>query len=384
MNTVTRLTILLPLGLASLTVMAIPQSPFVKSVTPVTAPILGTPISVLPFTISQCGRYFLTECLTGVSGQHGVTIDADDVTLDLKGFSLTGVPGSLDGVHIAPARLNTTVCAGTVRNWGGDGIDSSAPTSFHLRVNGVTIDSNGGAGVHANDEAELVDCLARGNGLDGFTIDRSGHIENCIARLNGGDGFDASSGSVLTRCTADNNAGSGIICGGSVSASRSIQHSIGLRLIAGVAMNCEVSNSGTGIDVTSGVVVNCTAIGGDEGIVADNSAVRGCTVRFNDVVGIRANSHCTVVNNHCSENGLGVGGRGIITNTSSRIEGNTIEASDIGIEAVGPSNLILKNSSSAGFTLAPGNTLGPIVNIAAGGDLAAITDGNHPWANFRR
>ncbi len=57
-----------------------------------------TPISALPFTINQCGSYFLTDCLTGVAGQNGITIDADDVTLDLNGFTLIGVPGSLDGI----------------------------------------------------------------------------------------------------------------------------------------------------------------------------------------------------------------------------------------------------------------------------------------------
>src|SRR4030095_6606576 len=48
-----------------------------------------TPISTLPFTISSPGSYYVTSNLTGVAGQHGITINADNVTLDLGGFERT-------------------------------------------------------------------------------------------------------------------------------------------------------------------------------------------------------------------------------------------------------------------------------------------------------
>ena len=84
----------------------------------------GIPINSLPFTIEACGQYFLTDCLTGVSGSNGIVIDADDVTLDLNGFALLGVPGSLDGVTVTGgARENVTVKDGIVRGWGEHGID---------------------------------------------------------------------------------------------------------------------------------------------------------------------------------------------------------------------------------------------------------------------
>ena len=44
------------------------------------------PISSLPFTIGNCGSYFLTSCLTGSPGSDGITVTADDVTIDLNGF----------------------------------------------------------------------------------------------------------------------------------------------------------------------------------------------------------------------------------------------------------------------------------------------------------
>src|SRR5688572_3995985 len=57
----------------------------------------GDPDSL--FRITQPGSYYLTANLAGVAGKHGIEIDADDVTLDLCGFELKGVAGSLDGVN---------------------------------------------------------------------------------------------------------------------------------------------------------------------------------------------------------------------------------------------------------------------------------------------
>jgi hypothetical protein len=46
----------------------------------------GTPISSLPYTINAPGSYYVTRNLSAVSG-NGITINADDVTLDLMGFT---------------------------------------------------------------------------------------------------------------------------------------------------------------------------------------------------------------------------------------------------------------------------------------------------------
>src|SRR5262245_30915896 len=63
-----------------------------------------TPISSLPFTIGLPGSYYLTRDLTGTSGQYGIIVLASDVTLDMSGFALHGVPGSLDGIFIQGSR----------------------------------------------------------------------------------------------------------------------------------------------------------------------------------------------------------------------------------------------------------------------------------------
>ncbi len=80
-------------------------------------------IGPLPFTISNPGCYVLTSNLTGVSGQPGIVIDADHVTLDLNGFALIGVAGSTDGVKMLGIHENIEVRSGTVTDWGGGGVN---------------------------------------------------------------------------------------------------------------------------------------------------------------------------------------------------------------------------------------------------------------------
>ena len=56
------------------------------------------------FIISAPGSYYLTGNLTGASGKHGISIQANDVTLDLNGFALiSGGGADLRGVD-TPSR----------------------------------------------------------------------------------------------------------------------------------------------------------------------------------------------------------------------------------------------------------------------------------------
>lgn len=63
-----------------------------------------TAITNLPETVATAGSYYLTANLLGSSGNNGITISASDVTLDLNGFRLVGVGGSLDGILVSGSR----------------------------------------------------------------------------------------------------------------------------------------------------------------------------------------------------------------------------------------------------------------------------------------
>ena len=66
----------------------------------------GTATSL--FKITQPGSYYLTGNITGVSGKNGIEIAASGVSLDLTGFDLSGVPGSLDGVNWSAGSTNVS------------------------------------------------------------------------------------------------------------------------------------------------------------------------------------------------------------------------------------------------------------------------------------
>src|SRR5208282_3722482 len=57
------------------------------------------PISSAPFTISQPGSYYLTTNLT-VTGGNAITIAANNVTLDLNGFTISSTAPSATGYGI--------------------------------------------------------------------------------------------------------------------------------------------------------------------------------------------------------------------------------------------------------------------------------------------
>ena len=123
------------------------------------------PISSLPYSISQPGSYYLTTNLTGVAGQNGITITGARVTLDLMGFELRGVPGSLSGIHMNPA-TSPHVLNGSITGWGQDGINGTnggGGTIERLRVS-----NNGRYGISFNSGSQIRHCIVFGNGNVGL------------------------------------------------------------------------------------------------------------------------------------------------------------------------------------------------------------------------
>jgi hypothetical protein len=67
--------------------------------------LLGqTAIASLPFTITNSGSYYLTKNLTYSTGSAGITVSADNVTIDLGGFSLVGTGGgtNISAITVSP------------------------------------------------------------------------------------------------------------------------------------------------------------------------------------------------------------------------------------------------------------------------------------------
>src|SRR5262245_56387667 len=71
------------------------------------------PIEKLPFKISASGSYYVGANLVIASG-GGISIEADNVTLDLGGFNVRGDATSLQAVVIATGRSNISIKNGSI------------------------------------------------------------------------------------------------------------------------------------------------------------------------------------------------------------------------------------------------------------------------------
>ena len=390
------------------------------------------------YRISQPGSYYLTGNIIGVANKHGIEIDSDGVTLDLSGFELRGAAGMgpFDGVSTARSGLrNIAVVNGSVRNWGGDGVDMASFFMNNGRVEHVMAAGNAGAGIRAGARSTVLQCSAFANGNAGIVAEYSTTVARCTALDNTGAGISALlGGCTVVECPTEGNRGNGISVGGGTTVlgctarlnlGRGIEASAGCTVIScaasdnngvgiAVADGCTLAdctaNSNDAAGITAGnacSITNCTSNGnGISGIavagiaVADGCTIAGCTVnnstgvgisanngcriagnmiRNNQLDGVRVNFSCVVADNNCNGDGAAPGTHGAIAviGQGNRIEGNSISYADRGLYITAGGNTVFRNSlksCTVNFDIAVGNDVGPI------GSTATATS---PWANIQ-
>lgn len=195
-----------------------------------------TPISSLPFTISSPGSYYLTGDLTSTG--DGIIVNADNVTIDFSGFTITG-PGKMSytgfGVYMN-VRRNVEIKNGTVRGFGLAAIRENSSGSGHrvlymriqdngsdpnsygaISFNGnahyilnCTLTGNACAGINAGYGATVIGNAAYNNGQIGIYAERGSFVSGNASSYNTVDGISANAGSVLIGNTASFNGRSGI------------------------------------------------------------------------------------------------------------------------------------------------------------------------------
>jgi len=156
----------------------------------------GTPITQpasFPIALDQPGSYYLAGNITGVSGKDGIHIVANNVTLDLNGFTVAGVPGSGYGILVMTNYENAVIRGGTVTAW-DVGIRS---LSTGGRMDHVTVSDSKSDGVQiVGDDTVLEDCRVASNGSSsvGAGIKVTGfynRVEQCTVVENAAQGIDA-------------------------------------------------------------------------------------------------------------------------------------------------------------------------------------------------
>ncbi len=214
-----------------------------------------TPISAAPFTISTAGSYYLTTNLT-VSVGNAITVSANNVTLDLNGFTLasTETPaGSSIGISLNSV-TNTTIAHGCISSgvtnsggiYGGSGFGSGiyylglAPVNVRVsgvsvsgcRVNGMflgtssvvefcTVNTMGNFGIVAETVSDslaqncgntAVYAYGNANNCFGYASGSANGVyanaaNNCYGTSSGGSGLAASIANNCYGYTASNNNG---------------------------------------------------------------------------------------------------------------------------------------------------------------------------------
>jgi len=394
------------------------------------------------FRITQPGSYYLTGNITGVSGKNGIEVVADGVSLDLMGYHMQGVAGSVNGVLAAAGVRSLRIQNGSVAQWGNHGIRANGVIGGSIR--GVAARNND-TGIAAGSDMIVTECSARDNQVYGFTsvagcvfqsCTSVGHsvagflcnggttITNCTARDNDAVCFGVYGGGTVTACSVTGGSGAGFDADAGLSISDCYASGCGTYSFilgaAAVAKNCTaynnfangfnagpgstligcsaVANAGLGFVVGAGSTVrDCTArANGNRGIsAAEHCTISGCTSTGNTLDGIAATNDCSITGNICTGNGAGAGsGAGILTTGfDNRIEANTATDNDRGIEVTTSGSFIVRNicsGNTSNWNIALDNRYGPITNLTAlgapavtgfGGAPTSLTNSD-PHANF--
>jgi hypothetical protein len=297
--------------------IAVPAVPaFAGELTPPPGPIqptdrvtLNAQTVTLPYTIDQPGSYVLTSSLTGVAGQHGIIIKADNVTIDLNGFTLQGVPGSLNGITVVEAESppglefqGLAVVDGNIEDWDGIGVATGLDSP------------NGFSAIRAArlENLHFRRCLSGFETGVGLSDALGGYIvRNCTMSDCAGAGCNASGGVILDSCTAIGNGNGGFL------------------MTSAVATNCVASdNQGAGFEGASLTLESCSSLRNTQAgfNVAGLFLVRHCIVNENETAGIIIDDRGTVLECQVwrTTNGPGILSNSSSNNAGIRIEGNSI------------------------------------------------------------
>ena len=197
-----------------------------------------------PYHITQPGSYKLSGNLTVPAGSFvdGIDIGADNVTLDLNGFTITGagLAGGAAGVGSGGSnRSGITVKNGSVTNF-ITGIDlpgsSLLLTDLHLNSNlrGMHIGEGGAGNI-------VVRCTANSNAQEGMMVFNA-TVSDSGAAANGKSGLYASN-STLFHNILEQNGQAGILATNAVYGSNTILNN-SPDVLGGTSQNNNLCTSG--------------------------------------------------------------------------------------------------------------------------------------------
>lgn len=302
-----------------------------------------TPIQALSgdsanlFLVSQAGSYYLTGNITSVTGKTcvGIANGVGNVTIDLNGFTLFGVPGANAAINGLQS-TGVSISNGSIVNFPGLGIGLGI--FARSRIERVIFGNCAGGGAAVGSYSIVKDCTFQACGsatAPALSALSEAIIDHCMVQGNPvGDGIQVDYGSIVSYCVSSENFGSGIVTNGS---------------------SVRMSND------------NCFA---------------------NLVDGIRGGNFADITDCTCSLNGTpsnGATSAGIhLTSMTARVDhcyANTNRGRGIAVDMNGGGNTVTRNTSfnntGANYAIVAGNRAALIVTVSAS---TGFTSGD-PLAN---
>jgi hypothetical protein len=271
-----------------------------------------TPISSAPFTITQPGSYYLTTNVT-VSSGYAIAITANNVTLDLNGFTIAStapvasgdtailLSGSLTNLAIRNGHISSGVTNNGAGVYSGSGFGYGVAFSgfpYNVRVSGVSVCGCQYFGIYLGYNSTVV--------------------EACVVNTVGAYGIQAQS---VTDSTSND-------CGTAA-------------ISANTANNCIGSASGSGAGVYATNANNCygNSAGDGDGVHADGNALN-CYGQSSSGIGVDAYG--------TAENCYGYSGSG--TGVSAATAQNCYGYSNSGVSGTGLFAAIAQNCTGQSIT----------------------------------
>lgn len=320
-----------------------------------------TTITALPITIAAPGTYVLDANLIGTAGMDGITVNGDDIIIDLCGHMLLG-PGDRAIVTANNSR-GIEVRNGRIEGWdlGGVELDDEARVR-HLRVRNCE-----GRSIVVGEQSLVEDCSVTAAKEAGISVESASIVTRCFVQ---GIGGDPTLGITLGRsCVARDNVVR--LCDVGIASGSSCRIS-----------DCTVADAGT-LGIGSGfndVITDCTVEQSSRGIRLQNATTLSrCRVIGSTADGIWVTGNDTLIERNAS---IGNGGAGAcVSGLRNRIEDNVLNGNATGLTVNGLKNLVIGNTATgntiADFQIPSGNQAGPM--------LASPwwIQGSVPQANFR-
>ena len=184
----------------------------------------ATVITSLPYTITKRGYYTINSNLK--SARNGIVVNADNVTIDLRGYTISGSgTGNYFGIYMN-GRSNVEIRNGTVRDFVNgiyeDSVDGNSHRVINVRVfatpdnaiylsgsnnliEGCTASFSAGWGIFAGDGSLLIGNIASNNGQSGIGSGSGSTVKNNTAFNNQWYGIRLEGYSLIDGNTAYNN-----------------------------------------------------------------------------------------------------------------------------------------------------------------------------------